>query len=248
MIVGVAFGVTLVIILNANYVKKLDANNGIPVPEWRMPLPMFGGVAFAAGLFWLGWTGYTKSIHWIVPSLAGLLLGFGIYTVFLQCLNYIIDAYLMFAASVSLKCLRALYPDPDVDQDRRLRRTPSCGRYSELYSRCSVRGRETSVYLQCETCADPSTLPSKGTYMFNGIGINWGLTLLGLVATLFIPMPFVFYVSRWALARVLLALTHYSSTARRSEPSRNSHQRQTSNKTNDEMRRAEVVARATRRR
>lgn len=34
-----------------------------------------------------------------MPTCAGLLLGFGIYTVFLQSLNYIIDAYLMFAAS-----------------------------------------------------------------------------------------------------------------------------------------------------
>jgi len=34
-----------------------------------------------------------------VPTLAGLFLGFGIFTVFIQCLNYIIDAYLMFAAS-----------------------------------------------------------------------------------------------------------------------------------------------------
>lgn len=34
-----------------------------------------------------------------MPTLAGLCLGFGIYTVFMGCLNYIIDAYLMFAAS-----------------------------------------------------------------------------------------------------------------------------------------------------
>ena len=29
--------------------------------------------------------------------------------------------------------------------------------------------------------------------MFNGIGIEWGMTLLGCVATLFIPMPFILY-------------------------------------------------------
>ena len=29
--------------------------------------------------------------------------------------------------------------------------------------------------------------------MFEGIGINWGMTLLGCVAALFIPMPFVLY-------------------------------------------------------
>lgn len=46
-----------------------------------------------------------RSTPWIVPTLSGLFLGFGIYTVFLQCLNYIIDAYLMFAASVSTAVL-----------------------------------------------------------------------------------------------------------------------------------------------
>lgn len=29
--------------------------------------------------------------------------------------------------------------------------------------------------------------------MFDGIGIEWGMTLLGCVAALFIPMPFVLY-------------------------------------------------------
>lgn len=62
---------------------------------------MAGGISFTIGLFWLGMSdthipnlvttltavlGWTASsdIHWIVPTLAGLCLGFGIYTVFLQ--------------------------------------------------------------------------------------------------------------------------------------------------------------------
>lgn len=38
-------------------------------------------------------------MHWIVPALSGLLTGFGLLSIFLQCINYIVDAYLMFAAS-----------------------------------------------------------------------------------------------------------------------------------------------------
>lgn len=34
-----------------------------------------------------------------MPTLSGLATGFGIYIVFLQLLNYIVDSYLMFAAS-----------------------------------------------------------------------------------------------------------------------------------------------------
>jgi len=34
-----------------------------------------------------------------VPTLSGLLTGFGLLAIFLQSLNYLVDAYLMFAAS-----------------------------------------------------------------------------------------------------------------------------------------------------
>jgi DHA1 family multidrug resistance protein-like MFS transporter len=46
-----------------------------------------------------GWTGYNPNIHWIAPTLSGLLSGFGLMAIFLQSLNYLVDAYLMFAAS-----------------------------------------------------------------------------------------------------------------------------------------------------
>ncbi|KAL2171610.1 hypothetical protein VTG60DRAFT_2178 [Thermothelomyces hinnuleus] len=81
------------------YQRKLAANGGVPVPEWRLPSVIAGGVAFAAGLFWFGWSGYRRDIHWIVPTLSGLLSGFGLASIFLQSLNYLVDAYLMFAAS-----------------------------------------------------------------------------------------------------------------------------------------------------
>lgn len=29
--------------------------------------------------------------------------------------------------------------------------------------------------------------------MYDGIGINWGMTLLGCLSALFIPVPFLFY-------------------------------------------------------
>lgn len=60
---------------------------------------MIGGLSFALGLFWFGWSGYRADIHWIVPTLSGLLTGFGLLAIFLQSLNYLVDAYLMFAAS-----------------------------------------------------------------------------------------------------------------------------------------------------
>jgi MFS transporter, DHA1 family, multidrug resistance protein len=77
------------------YRHKLEANNNVPVPEWRLPEAMVGAIFFAGGLFWLGWSGYQKEVHWIVPTIGGIVTGVGISLVFLQSFNYLIDSYLM---------------------------------------------------------------------------------------------------------------------------------------------------------
>ncbi|TGJ79214.1 hypothetical protein E0Z10_g9551 [Xylaria hypoxylon] len=99
MIVGQIIAGIAVLCTQPWYQRKLAANNGVPIPEWRLPIIIVGGVAFTGGIFWFGWSGYRADIHWIVPTLSGLLSGFGLLTIFLQSLNYLVDSYLMFAAS-----------------------------------------------------------------------------------------------------------------------------------------------------
>ncbi|EFY92227.1 major facilitator superfamily [Metarhizium acridum CQMa 102] len=103
MITGQLLAGAAVILQQPWYNRKLAGNNGIPVPEWRLPSVMAGGISFAIGIFWFGChgsrTGYTSSIPWIVPALSGIFIGFGLMSIFLQALNYLVDAYLMFAAS-----------------------------------------------------------------------------------------------------------------------------------------------------
>jgi len=99
MIVGYFIAGIYILLGQPAYNRKLAANNNIPIPEWRLPPVIVGGAAFAAGLFWFGWSGYKESVHWIVPTLSGLFTGFGLLCIFLQLLNYLVDAYLMFAAS-----------------------------------------------------------------------------------------------------------------------------------------------------
>jgi DHA1 family multidrug resistance protein-like MFS transporter len=99
MLTGEIIAFIYVVLDNPRYARKLEANNNIPVPEWQLPMSMVGSVVFAGGLFWFGWTGYTGNIPWVVPVLSGIFTGFGIFSIFLSLLNYIVDAYLMFAAS-----------------------------------------------------------------------------------------------------------------------------------------------------
>ncbi|KAK8166670.1 major facilitator superfamily [Phyllosticta citrichinensis] len=99
MIIGEMLAGLFIVLRQPGYQRKLAANGGWPIPEWRLPEVIIGGVSFTIGLFWFGWTGYTRDIHWIVPTLSGLCSGFGIMSIFLQGLNYLVDAYLMFAAS-----------------------------------------------------------------------------------------------------------------------------------------------------
>ncbi|KAJ2903387.1 uncharacterized protein MKZ38_009964 [Zalerion maritima] len=151
MVAGQIIAGGAVIAQQPSYVKKLAANNGVSIPEWRLPSVIAGGISFSIGIFWLGWTGYSGKIHWIVPVLSGLCTGFGLMSIFLQSLNYLVDAYLMFAASAIAgnTFMRSL-----------------CGAAFPLFS----------------------------TYMFDGMGIQWAATLLGVVAALLAPIPVFFYM------------------------------------------------------
>ncbi|KAL9579242.1 MAG: hypothetical protein Q9203_006782 [Teloschistes exilis] len=64
----------------------------------RLPLACIGGPLFVVALFWLGWTA-KSDIHWIVPTLSGIPFGIAFLLVFMALLNYITDAYEVFAAS-----------------------------------------------------------------------------------------------------------------------------------------------------
>ncbi|KIA75479.1 synaptic vesicle transporter [Aspergillus ustus] len=99
LILGKIAGAAFVLSFHGSYTRKLAANNGVPIPEWRLPPCIAGGVPFAGGLFWFGWAGYTSSIHWMVPTASGVMVGFGMTSIFMQGFNYLLDSYLNFAAS-----------------------------------------------------------------------------------------------------------------------------------------------------
>ncbi|KAL8722819.1 MAG: hypothetical protein Q9225_000768 [Loekoesia sp. 1 TL-2023] len=68
-------------------------------PEARLPPCMIGSVCLPIGLFIFAWTNYPR-IHWIVSVMFTAPFGFGMVVLFLSVMNYLIDAYTIYAASV----------------------------------------------------------------------------------------------------------------------------------------------------
>ncbi|KAK6955194.1 hypothetical protein Daesc_002825 [Daldinia eschscholtzii] len=66
----------------------------------RVPLACLGGPLFAISLFWLGWSA-RPSVSFVAPMLAGIPFGAGYMLIFMALLNYLTDAYEIFAASAN---------------------------------------------------------------------------------------------------------------------------------------------------
>lgn len=83
-----------------SYVRKVRANGGKPLPEERLKTMIISGIVFPIGILWFCWSGnYPDKVHYMVPTVAGSFIGFGLIGIFLPCFNYLIDSYLILAAS-----------------------------------------------------------------------------------------------------------------------------------------------------
>jgi hypothetical protein len=111
---------------NPRYNKKLQAEGGWLPAEQRLPPAIIGGIllpiasiylyyhivnTYIQGLFSFAWTAAPERIHWIAPIICSAPFGCGMVLVFLSCFNYLIDSYLLHAASVlaANSVLRSLF-------------------------------------------------------------------------------------------------------------------------------------------
>ncbi|KAE8356019.1 major facilitator superfamily domain-containing protein [Aspergillus coremiiformis] len=94
------------------YVQKLVANRNVPIPEWRLPPVILGAPVFTVGIFWFSWTAYNPTIHWMVPTASGVLIGFGILSIFLPCFNYLVDSFLPLDTDWMFGCDYDSYSSP----------------------------------------------------------------------------------------------------------------------------------------
>jgi MFS transporter, DHA1 family, multidrug resistance protein len=52
--IGMLFSGLFIALTQPSYSRKLLANYSVPVPEWRLPPAIIGGVLFACGHLWFG--------------------------------------------------------------------------------------------------------------------------------------------------------------------------------------------------
>ncbi|PBP24401.1 benomyl/methotrexate resistance protein [Diplocarpon rosae] len=151
IVIGAVIGGAIIFAMSARDRKRLEAGH-TGVPEDRLFVAMSGGILFPITMFWFAWSGQYNSIHWIVPTIAGVFLGTSILLIFVSYLNYLTDSYLMYAASA------------------------------------------LAANTVCRSAAGAAA-PLFTTYMFDALGVGGGGSLIGGVACLLAPIPFIFY--RW---------------------------------------------------
>ncbi|KAH8885383.1 MFS general substrate transporter [Thozetella sp. PMI_491] len=93
MLVGVILGaLTVVWYTKTRFMDLVRRNGGKVVPEQRLPVMICGGCLLPVGLFIFAWTS-RPDIHWIGMVLGSVLVGMGMYMVFVQCLTYLVDVF-----------------------------------------------------------------------------------------------------------------------------------------------------------
>ncbi|KAI4160852.1 MAG: hypothetical protein LQ342_005377 [Letrouitia transgressa] len=99
--IGSFFGLALCGAVSDRLVVSLTKRNGgTAKPEYRLPTMFIGAWIVPIGLFLYGWTA-DKKVHWIAPIIGTGLVGAGMFAVFMPTQTYLVDAFTVYAASVS---------------------------------------------------------------------------------------------------------------------------------------------------
>ncbi|KAI0602685.1 major facilitator superfamily domain-containing protein [Biscogniauxia sp. FL1348] len=99
LLVGVVLGAVCVVWhTKTKFIATIKANGGKVIPEQRLPLMITGACILPVGLFIFAWTSHPDT-HWSGMVVGSIPVGMGMYMVFVQCFNYIVDVYAPIANS-----------------------------------------------------------------------------------------------------------------------------------------------------
>ena len=94
-LIGIIFGIPQI---DKIYRRLTAKNNGVNLPEYRIPMANVGAVCLPISLLWYGWS-VQENAHYIVPILGTVPFGIGNILIFNSVQNYFIDSYTRYAAS-----------------------------------------------------------------------------------------------------------------------------------------------------
>lgn len=172
MMIGQILGCAYSILDDDRYKKFADCTTyGRPPPEARLIPAMVGAVSLPIGLFWFAWTNFPH-IHWIVCEIGTVLFGFSHVSIFLSVVNYLVDGYTIYAASVLAgnAVIRALF-----------------GAALYAYS-LFVPGHG-----YCRKLTRHLYSPLFTTPMYERLGIHWASSTSAFLALACLPFPWIFY-------------------------------------------------------
>ena len=152
------------------YPQLMTEWRGFPPPEKRLKAAMVGTPLLAISIFLLGWTGNYESVPWYVPALTTIPLGTGIVLVFMSFLVRSFNGFVRERNSDSF-CVNQSYL---VDTYR-------------MYSASAFAANTMA------RSAVGAAFPLFTRQMYEGMGVNWASTLIGGIALLLLPIPFLFY-------------------------------------------------------
>ncbi|KAJ5098085.1 bicyclomycin resistance protein [Penicillium argentinense] len=99
IMIGMIIGIGWTVPANIHYIKIMDAHGGHAPPEARLIQCMPGAILIPISQFWFAWTDF-PSIHWIVSIIGTAPFGTGVILIYLGIMNYLIDSYTIYSASV----------------------------------------------------------------------------------------------------------------------------------------------------
>ncbi|KAF3349551.1 polyamine transporter 1 [Verticillium dahliae] len=97
-VLGAGLGAVIVSLDTRRRMCRSKSREELP-PEDRLLMAMIGGVGFPITMFWFAWTGQFNSIHWSVPTIAGVFLSASLLLIFVALTNYLLDTYQHLASS-----------------------------------------------------------------------------------------------------------------------------------------------------
>ncbi|KAH9986480.1 major facilitator superfamily domain-containing protein [Xylariaceae sp. FL0662B] len=97
VIIGILSAWAACSVFSLTWYKELSlCTTGPPLPEWRLPPMILGGVLLPPSLFWFAWSG---DVHWISQALAMYFIGLNLMLIFISGIAYIVDVYQIHANS-----------------------------------------------------------------------------------------------------------------------------------------------------